>query len=180
MTELERAVGVEREAPTDLLHRLRVIDPTAELVYMGRGVWWLGRVVPNRVLRSAGDRKVGAVAQVTRRRRPTAQEHRAHLVGRLQQHGFQFTAEYAVNDPDGAILTDQQVMDFLYRTLTDGERDVLADRDEVRRRAEAHAELTDDARATDAWRYLFTRSHAVTRPSVRALRSGRTLLRSVS
>ena len=45
-------ISVEREPSADLLWRLRELDPRAEVVYMGNGMWYVGRVksdVPRRI-----------------------------------------------------------------------------------------------------------------------------------
>lgn len=186
MTELERAVGVERTAPSELLRALRVIDPTAELVYFGAGRWRLGHLVPeDRRIAKAGQRLLASCARVLKvRKRPSVEDYQRHLFGKCRLFGFVPTAEYEVlGEPTAAIVRDQEVMDFLYRTVSAQEADAMYDHDELQRKAHADAMLTDEHRARDAWRYAFTRSHAVTRfddPTRRQHRSGRTLQRAIA
>lgn len=169
MTALEAAVGVEREAPRDVLRGLRVIDPTAELIYLGTGRWLLGRVVSSAPIRAAGERLAASCTRATKTRNTasrtlTPEDYDRHLMAQLRLRGFQPTTEYRVcGEPTGAIVRDQEVMDFLYRTLSDDAVDALADEDHIARKAQARADLTDEARARDAWRWMFTRSHSVTR-----------------
>lgn len=169
MTELEVAVGVERAAPDPVLRGLRVIDPTAELIYLGHGRWLLGRVVPHEPIRKAGERLAASCHRATKNRntasRSLAQsDYDRNLLAQLRLRGFQPTTEYRVyGEPTGAIVRDQEVMDFLYRTLSDASVDALADEDQTHRKATARADLTDEARGRAAWTYLFTRSHSVTR-----------------
>lgn len=185
MTEVERYVGCERAAPGHLLRALRVTDPTAELLYMGDGVWWLGRIAPNRNIEQAGQRLAASCRRVERKgRKLVPEDRRRWMVAQARLAGFQATQEYhVVGEPTAAIVRDQEVMDFLHRTLSDEDRDRMADEDFVRAKAQAHADLTDDARGRDAWKYMFTRSHAVRRldsPERYRPRAGRTLIRSVA
>lgn len=188
MTELEYAVGVEREAPRDVLRGLRVIDPTAELIYLGAGRWLLGRVVSSEPIRAAGERLAASCSRATKSRNTasrtlTREDYDRHLMAQLRLRGFQPTTEYVVyGEPTGAIVRDQEVMDFLHRTLSDDAIDALADEDSTALKAAAHADLTDEARARAAWRYMFTRSHSVTRfgAGPQRARSGFTMHRSVA
>jgi hypothetical protein len=111
VTELERAAGVAREAPVALVQRLREIEPLAELAYVGQGKWWLGRREPNSKLSHAGREKV-RTAMAAERLTPEAVL--MHTVGRLQQAGLVFIAEYE-GEPDGRIAKDLEVMDFLWK-----------------------------------------------------------------
>lgn len=179
MTGLERAVGVEREAPEGLLRALRVIDPTAELIYLGDGNWMLGRIRPSEPLRQAGARLARSCRLATKHRStllPT--DYRRHLVAQLRMLGFQPTTEYHVQgEPTAAIVRDQEVMDFLWRTTSDDALSQMDDAGLVAKQAAARAEMLDEGRAADAWRYLFTRSHAITRvddPTRDRVASGRT------
>lgn len=167
MTEVERLVAVEREAPEHLLRRLRVIDPTAELLYLGRGEWVLGVMTDDPRVRMAGKRLVQSCERVAAKLRAkdiTHDHRRRWRMGLARQLGFRLTAEYEIRgEPTAAIVRDQEAMDFLHRTLTMQGVTDLNDLDDVRRKAEAHADLTDDHRARDAWRYMFTRQHAMKR-----------------
>lgn len=42
------------EAPPEVITQLRAIDPVTELVYVGKGRWWLGRVDPHTPAVEAG------------------------------------------------------------------------------------------------------------------------------
>lgn len=179
MTPFERVVGVEREAPGLLLRALRVIDPTAELLYLGRGRWLLGQVVSDRRIVKVGTRALRANRGASRAyenlklrgKLSTAQiaaaEHdlKANdILARARMLGFRPTSEYTViGEPSGAIVRDQEVMEYLYRHLTANETERLADEDATERADSAQKQLQDDGRARDAWHYAFTRSHAVTR-----------------
>lgn len=180
MTRLERLVGVEREAPPLLVRDLRAIEPTAELVYMGDGTWWLGRVHPSFDLRKQGWEKVRAANAATAEHRVDPHHAKLYRIGRLQQLGFQFTAEYA-GEPDGRIVQDMMRADYLwrlasnwyrYQEIRNGAQDAEAER--------ARAELMDDARARDAWRYMTTLSHSVKRHGPSDYQSGRTTVARIS
>lgn len=191
MTDLERKVGVVREAPEPLLRALRVIDPTAELLYLGNGRWMLGQVIPDCRIVKAGwmqlEANKGAAGKLEQMRL-TGRLHGKRLVEALHEIrsrrivaearrlGFRPTAEYTFRgEPNGSIVRDQELMDFLWRHMSMNETSQLEAQDGEDRRAQALADAQDEHKARDAWRYAFTRSHAVTRhddPTVQRVRSG--------
>lgn len=54
-------VQAVREPSPELLHRLRQIDPRAEVVYVGQGRWWVGRVKTNSARIAVGRRMLVAI-----------------------------------------------------------------------------------------------------------------------
>jgi hypothetical protein len=180
VTEMERLVGAERTAPADLLRQLRQYDADAELIYMGDGCWWLGRYAPNRAMVKSGERWLTAVHNRVKHRQPTAEERRTYRMAKLKTYGFQFTAEYHLTDPDGRIVKDVEVMEFLWRHTSANEHDRLEDAPKEKEREEALATLQDEGRHTDAWKYAFNLSHAVTAVKPSQYRSGRTTIARTS
>lgn len=191
MTALERQVGVVREAPEPLLRALRVIDPTAELLYLGEGRWVLGHTVNDERVRKVGERALkankGAANQLEKLRmigklrgarldEARFEIRTKRIFGEARRLSFRPTSEYVFQgEPNGSIVRDQETMEFLYRHLSANETDRLADEEQDARKASAEKELQDEYRAADAWRYAFTRSHAVTRhddPALQSVRSG--------
>jgi len=59
----ERLIDVPalRDPSPDLLRRLREIDPRAEVIYVGNGRWWVGRVKANSPRRAIGRRMALAI-----------------------------------------------------------------------------------------------------------------------
>jgi hypothetical protein len=160
MTALERAVGGERFAPRRLLHQLQLVDPKAELVYIGDGEWWVGTYNPNLKNRKIGDHKVKVAQTMT----DVAEARRLDRVGRLQQAGFVFVASYeCVGEPDARIARDFEVADFLDKFVVNTDQRFLGTFNEAknREREAARKDLADSGRAMDAWRYVFNQSHAV-------------------
>lgn len=175
-----------REAPVHVVRGLREIDPTAELVYLRRGLWLLGSVRWNRdAVRKAqniwGRACHALVYAIARTKIPNLKVDKRSLLrlefASLSMVGFRHIARYAFQgEPTNAIVEDFREMDFLYRHVSDNELfQALDDRAEARR-MEARAELTDPARGRDAWRYAFTLSHLArnTPASVVPLSSART------
>lgn len=175
---------VEREAPGHVLRALRVIDPTAELIYMGEGRWLLGRLAPSSSIRVAGERLVESCRRAVKGRKPNALDARRYLFAQLRLNGFQPTAEYVFRgSPDSSVVIDQQLMDWMYRHTTDTELETAVDADMVKAREEARADMLDTARHAAAWRYAFTRSHSVTRfddPTKARSKAGRTVHKTIT
>lgn len=104
-------------------------------------------------------------------------------LGVLAMQGFRPIAEYRLREPDERITFDFRRMEWLYHHTSDDELDRLLNDPLERARADARGEIRDHGRAADAWRYAFTRSHAVTRlddPMRPISRSGRTTVRTLT
>lgn len=135
-----------REPPPDLLARLREIDSTAELVYAGEGVWWLGAILltPERV-------RDGALILYNEGLRGADANPRNVLLGKLAQQGFALVESYTelAGDPAGAVADSNGnvtgiVIDF-------SERDFAMRHDPegaFRRRLDASALDADRAEST--------------------------------
>lgn len=175
---------IEREAPGHLLRALRVIDPTAEFVYMGEGRWLLGRLASTAAIRVAGQRLVESCKRAVEGRKPTPLDARRYLFAQLRLNGFQPTSEYVFQgEPDSSVVIDQQVMDWMYHNTSDSELETAVDADMVKAREDARADMLDTARHAAAWKYAFTRSHSVTRfddPTKARQKAGRTIHKTIS
>src|SRR5574341_1372003 len=59
----ERLIDVPavREPSAELLHRLRQIDSRAEVIYVGQGRWWVGRVKADSARRPVGQQMLAAI-----------------------------------------------------------------------------------------------------------------------
>ncbi len=178
-----------REAPPRLVVRLRAVDPTAELLYWGRGRWLLGTVRRDRrAVATAGKKLVAAQRALARHIVQSKTGGRVRLDQRsvdqanlavLALQGFRpFGDFYRMTDPDGRIVEDFRRADWLYRTTTDEAFIEALEAPRLAARHEARNELTDYGRAADAWRYAFTRSHLVSRtdPQAEPYHSGRTVV----
>lgn len=161
-----------REAPVALVQRLREIEPLAELAYVGNGKWWLGRRDPNSALAKAGQQKVRAAMAVDRL---TPEAVLTYQVGRLQQAGLVFIAEYE-GEPDGRIVKDLEVMDFLWKLNATQQRwEAAMDAEKRAEKELALKDMTDEGRAKDAWSYAFRGTFAASRvDALKGYRSGRT------
>lgn len=193
-----------RRAPDHVLAGLRQVDPTADLVYVGWGKWLLGSVQHTTIdqwyKKTNGQfstlRRDALNMLVNARRllelweaNPTFQANPGafrRLMGRydfalLATMGFRPISEYVLQgEPTSAIVDAFRRMDWLYRTTSDDELDRMLDAPKERQREEARAEFSDMGRATDAWRYLFTRSHWYgADPTRQRVRSGFTRVRSI-
>ena len=183
-----------RTAPEHVVRGLREVDPTAELVYFGRGRWILGSVRPDsdviaqaeRILRRAY--KLAAFAENNPRFKVNPANIR-RLLGRIDfaylgTQGFRFIHEYRIQgEPTSAIVEDFRRADWMHKHTTDEEFERMLDAPKEKARVEARADLADPARARDAWRYC---SVLNTAPGIQLdsflhapRSSARTLVRSV-
>jgi len=179
-----------RVASPDVIRRLREIDETAELLYLGAGRWILGRVRWHADAIAQAESIMARALHAIHTAPPHLRPSR-RLVGRVQfallaLQGFRPMAEYREHPKvagfEGAVVEDFRRMLWKLRHTSDAElfRELEAAQDKDR--LAARADLTDPARARDAWRYAFTLSHSVTRhdhPDHHVARSGYTIQRVI-
>lgn len=129
-------VPVERETPLEVLAACRVIDPSAELLYIGEGRWWLGSVsVPNRHRRRTGMR---LLAREGKAAHPDAGVCRQ---GVLMLQGFALIGEY--EQADGALVDDFRRRDWQYRYDHDQNDYVAGERQEESRIARIGSQVRE-------------------------------------
>jgi hypothetical protein len=116
----------ERTCPPAVLRDLRTIDPAAELLYVGRGRWWLAvvrwdwNIVRDaakvlRLLRQGVTRMEYGIAWSEQLERAKSNAERATMM-RLGVQGFRGPiAEYTYRDPDSRIVEDFRLRDWNYR-----------------------------------------------------------------
>ena len=174
----------ERTCPPALRAELRGIEPTAELLYVGGGRWVLGTVRwywPNvqKVMHALAKLErdtatqlnaFGLDADVNRdpavRRSAAARQARTIYWLKLLIQGFRPVADYH-GDPDGRIVRDFELRDFLYRVRPDAldavkEAEALGDTHTAGR----VRTLLDGLHTTgtDGWRKMMRHRVSVTKP----------------
>jgi hypothetical protein len=145
-----------RTAPDDLRRRLRELDETAEVVYVGPRHWMVGRVRPNAQVRAIAEAMLKDASTLLSVRAANAPSRRARVaLALLGLQGFRPVAEYRTNDLDARVVRDFQVSQWRLRHTTDAQlfRDIDAP-DEARKIA-AQEEMRDRYRAGDAYRTAF-------------------------
>lgn len=96
-----------RQTPLLLLSMLRAMDPQIELVYVGRGVWWLGGVRPNAERARKGEMilKQMEALQIASRSVPSIQQN--IMLGKLLLQGFARIATYfCQGDPTAEVVVE--------------------------------------------------------------------------
>lgn len=122
-------VPVERETPLPVLAACRAIDPTAELLYIGEGRWWLGSVsTPNKYRQRTGLRLL---------KRELGRDHPDRGVcrqGTLLLQGFAMIAEYP--EADDVLVEDFRRRDWQFKYEPDA-NEFTASESEPERKQEA-------------------------------------------
>jgi hypothetical protein len=106
--------GQLREPSDDLLGRLRAIDPLAEVVYVGNGRWWLGRVKTDSARCAAGRRMLAGLMADTEplplgrveREAALRQREASLLQARLMSQGFSLTSEIVAHEADDRLVEE--------------------------------------------------------------------------
>jgi hypothetical protein len=84
----------------------------------------------------------------------------------LMYNGYQAIDTYEIiGSPDSSIVHDYRRALWMLQHRSESEqmRDAIEDAERAQRAESSRRELMDEGRHKDAWRYAFTRSHAVTR-----------------
>lgn len=164
-------------APVDVLRGLRAVDSNADLVYMGWGRWYLVRRKPNRRHRETAARRIREALRIlgdwetgtTYKANPGAfrRLYGRYLFWLLVYQGARPIAEYETRFlrtfGPGAIVDDFRLMEWTLNHTSDAEVERLLNKEKDDAQADAVKQLADPDRAKGAWRYLFTKTHGVTR-----------------
>lgn len=136
--------------PDWLLIELRKLDQTAELVGLGDGRWWLGRVRPNRI-RQKKAQVILALQESQTIRRETWIKHE------LARQGFGFIQEFTGEPNSRIILAFDYALEAERRDLFDREfKAMLRESDGTNHNARRRA-ILDDKRTSEGaseWRYV--------------------------
>lgn len=149
------------EAAPDVRRRLREIDSTAEVIYLGWGRFYVGKVRPTTQSVAIAHGMLASLAALPPRHRATARSIQRYRFALACQQGFRPVREYR-----GAELERCAVRDFeesRYAMLQAMHRDELSlafDEAQAHQRADALAQLRDEARAREALKYGLTLSHS--------------------
>lgn len=106
-----------RNCPPEVLRDLRAIDPQADLIYMGDGVWLLGAVNPSSIRWRAGQLKMKRAAEAKivgdalTRRRKLARWRYIAWEGALLAQGFAPIAVFG--SPDKPCEPDSRIVEYL-------------------------------------------------------------------
>lgn len=169
-----------RDAPPDVVRACRLIVPTAEIVYMGEGSWYLGSVEPSTVRERAGWAKRRRAANIWRRfeQVKTSDPRRAAQAvwmwweGTLLLQGFA-GIEVFTGDPDSRVEEFLRQRDYGWaRDLDATYRRWLAEDDQDARTGTEHPDdmaaryssLLDDRKLRDAHRHVWRTPVSIIKP----------------
>lgn len=179
-----------RTAPAEIVRALKDIDPTAELVWLRRGVWCLGLVKQDNRARGRAekmmDKTLAAVEYVVNHTRLAGPQFRAVTrakIGeklamlRLQRQGFMHQQTFPkLRDAELGVIVRWfreaiWVRENAYES-TLREYEELLENDPVSKAKEA--EMLDRARLRDAWRWGFRHPKSITSAGIPNHPSSRT------
>lgn len=154
-----------RICPAYVLAGLRAIEPTADLLYFGRGRWLLGYLKRDARLIAEGEKilKSALWLEAISRNNPRFTINPAHqrrVAGRVELallavQGWRFIGEYQRRgSPDWSIVEDFRRADWMFRHLTDDQFFAMIDAPREQRIAQARADLADPARGRAAWSWM--------------------------
>ena len=164
-----------REAPEEVLSALREIEPTATLLYHGRGKWGLYMYAPDATRQWEARVRLDSLARVApaalAASAPEKRPAKEHLLAGLYavtdrvRQGYQLVRVFEQHDADSRIVEWFRQADWKYRNLSDAalERDFSARAGERGEDDDTPASkaLTDPDRAKEAHRWAFKRPVSV-------------------
>jgi hypothetical protein len=160
----------EREAPGYLLYRLRDVNQNAELIHLIRDQWLLVTMDGDDALKAQGRRVLEATRKANAgfcAKHPFVNPRSVDRltvglkVALLKSLGARTVGIYTTRMPDSAIVEDYRRADFMSRHDTESSFWAAYDAPKEREREAQLKDLTDPARASDAWRYANTLTHHV-------------------
>lgn len=170
-----------RDPPLDVVRHCRLIEPTAHLVYMGEGAWFLGSVERSTIREAVGASKRALAAKQWRRMdllkqwdvRKAATASWMWWEGTLLLQGFA-GIEVFRGEPDSRIEEFLRRRDYAWRADLDAaQRRFLAEDDQDGRDedptdvAARYSSLLDDRKLREAHRWAFRRPISIVKPSPR-------------
>jgi hypothetical protein len=144
-----------RECPADVRRELHRLAPDLEIIYLGVGEWWLGRVLPS------WDRYVrGAAAAKTALYFESTIDVGKHKQGLLAMQGFAWISSF-YGEPDGNILNFAQFIRWQKETQDLDkpfeENLYLSDDERKLDRAKAYIDAKNEGEGREIWRHAFKR-----------------------
>lgn len=161
-------VWQDRLAPPEVLATCRTVHPKAELVHLAHDRWVLVTMDGDDALKAQGQRLLAQTRRANAgfcARHPLVNpRHVDRLtvglkVALLKALGARIVDIYTMRDPDGSIALDFQRADFMARHDTASSFWQAYDAPQEQARAAALRDLTDPARAHDAWKHARTLTH---------------------
>lgn len=156
-----------RECPSHVLDGLREITINAHFLYLGSGRWLLCTLESENAIRrqqaySMMERLTAELRNGSRLPMPAIRQRAAFA--NLMARGFVAIDTYDIQGaPTFAIVEDYRRAVWLAAHTTDDELFEQIEQRNAAAQMAARNDITDPARHRAAWRYAFTRSHAVTR-----------------
>lgn len=170
-------VPVMREAPPELLSALQAIDPNIIVAGMCRDRWLVAYLSDDPADRARGRRLLAntkrALAAIEAKNpgrdfRTVPRMRDRLIASSVKALGVKGARVYQSQYPHTALVAQVRDNDFYQRHTTEEEFWKQYQQVEEEAKAAVEAELTDDARARDAWRYAFTLNHS---PGIRTIAS---------
>lgn len=145
-----------REAPPDVRRRLRELDATAEVIYLGRGRWMVGKVRPNEHVRARAVRMLDEFHNnVSTGKRLSERGKEKVRFALLALQGFRPVAEYTMPEPDGSVVQDFARSRWLWLHTSDNELWRQLEGDMDRPGEEARKAIGDEGLAREAINHAF-------------------------
>jgi len=166
-----------RTAPEDIRRRLREIDPTVEVIYLGRGRWIVGKVRPNQHVRARAIRMLDEFHRNLQNKKKLSERGKEKvLFALLALQGFRPVADYTMPEPDGTVVKDFERSRFLWLHTSENELWRQLDGEMDRPGEEARKVLGDPSLAREALSRAFKLNfgRASQAPEVTPLASGPT------
>ena len=160
-------VSQTREAPHDVVRRLRELDPTACVLYLGWNKWCVGKLRPTDDAVRTGLRMFTNYNQLSARKRGTQRSiQRLRYIQAVIQ-GFRTVQVYILPDLDGRVVEDFRISQYRWLHTTS---DLLEEqwKAEEEERQARQALFRDEYAAKDVCDYAKTSNFGYAVSSVRS------------
>lgn len=141
-----------RDPSPELLRRLRALDARAEVVYVGEGRWWVGRVKTNSARRATGRRMAAAIQAGDGLYGPTRWPELRQAL--LMAQGFGLVVDKTIRGEPDAIL----VREFAIALYVERGGTYLSEEDRQQESARRDRIRENRVRERDLAKWLYARS----------------------
>lgn len=169
-------VSQARTAPESIRRRLREMDETAEVVYLGRGRWIVGKVRPNALVRQQAIRMLDKyTTELSNGARLSERGKEKVRFALLALQGFRPVAEYRMREPDDRVVQDFERSRWLWLHESENETWRQMDAAQEQKALEARKQLGDEGLAREALNTAFKLNfgRASVKPASTPVPSGR-------
>jgi len=140
-----------RTAPEGIRRRLREIDPTAEIIHLGRQHWVVGKVRPNALVRQQAIRMLDRIEhELSNGKQLSERGKEKARFALLALQGFRTVHQFEMREPDDRVVKEFERSRWMWLHMSEMETWRSLEEDAAAPAAAARKALADEGLAREA------------------------------